>query len=272
MWRRVRYHRHMKVAFVLTLVIVGVFAQPGRPCSSRLPSLEDATFPFEDRTVPRNAVFHFGDAFPQGEELAFIRDDGGERIEASVPASFGGALIPERPLSPGAWRLVIMENPDLSDLPDQQRVVAFVVDNNDDITPPSPPTAFAVNELHGELFDFSTCDSALHDIVVVTAESDDAFPARIVIDDRSNIFRGNSATLNLFTEQGGVQRFDVAVEDIAGNQSAPTTVEVWTGCAGACASGDPSLPAALSMLLLARRRVRRAITVGLSRSSSTWRR
>lgn len=243
----------MRILWTLVVVVLAVGARPARPCTFALPGLDDAVFPFEGQLVPQNGVLRML-GFTTDQPIRFIHVDDDSEVAGTVDRDdVSSRLIPETPLTPGAWRVVVPPIDPASLEP--PREVAFTMSADEDTDAPPPPTASASNHLRGTLFPGDSCQSSLHDVVLIHVEVDDPTLAAVAIaSGRSEALDDGNAFLTLSSRDGGTQAFDVFVRDLADNESEPSRVEVWTGCAGACASGDPALPVALVGLAFLRRR------------------
>lgn len=255
------YHHPMRIIGGFVVAGVMVASSAARPCTIALPGMEEAVFPFEGRTVPRNVELR-GSGFFQSTVLLesgverFLTGPGDVRVEVELGTDeVGSLLIPAEPLVPGPWFLHFSANADLGTT---ARDVPFVVANDDDVDAPGAPVATASRRTSGSLVELSTCDSPLHDVVEVVIDGDEDTAVGIVVDHWAVIGEAGHYVATVGEDAGGTVSYDVVVRDFAGNESPPTTVEVWAGCEGACSSSGGVLPLGVALLALTgRRRARR---------------
>lgn len=241
---------------VYTVVAAGVFAAvhlgsvEADACSRPFPPLEEAIVPFEGKTIPRNSRLQVGYSnFLSGTLTG--PDGETEEVEGNVEGRVVDLAPETQGLRAGSWSLRLEHVFD--DEPD--RVIAFEVDDVDDVDRPSFPTATGERSTVGSLIDLTGCDPPLRSIVTITAESSVADAALLVIDSDPQpraigVFHNGEAV----GITGGDGDIDVMVADFAGNLSEPTTIVVG-GCGG-CAGGDAAVPSAALLVLLLRRRRR----------------
>jgi hypothetical protein len=244
-------------------VVAGVMvaSSAARPCSIALPGMEEAVFPFEGRTVPRNVELR-GSSFLESAVLfdssveRFLSGPDDVRVEVELGNDdVGSLLIPAEPLVPGPWSLHFTVDPNLGTA---DRDVPFVVANDDDIDAPRAPVATASRRTEGTLVQMSSCDSSLYDVVDIVIDGDEDTVLGIVVDHGAVIGKAGQYVAAVSENAGGTVSYDVVVRDFAGNESPPTTVEVWAGCEGACSSSGGVLPLGVALLALTgRRRSRR---------------
>ena len=240
-------------------VVAGVMvaSSAARPCSFRLTDVDDAVFPFEGRTVPANVELRgegFYGAVPFDATIErFLTGPGDVRVEVEVNSE-GAALlfIPAAPLFPGPWSL------HFTTLGTADRDVAFVVADDDDVDAPRAPVVTASRRTAGDLIQFTSCNSPLRDIVEIEIDGDEDTAMAIVGGQRAVFGDGGHYVARVLEQAGGTVSYDVVVRDFAGNESPPTTVEVWAGREGACSSSGGVLPLGIALLALTgRRRSRR---------------
>lgn len=229
---------------------------PARACSTRAPDFFDGLFFFEGREIPRNAELRTA-AFGEETPVPLTRPDGSiVELEVGVD-EFGQFLAVDGLLDPGEHALSIVA-PE-GELPD--RIVTFTVSDEIDDDAPDAPLASASRATIGVPFgDSAQCqiDWPTDRVTVrVTTPEALAFVDFGAVEDRSQRVgvRTNDDTIEIVLgeNRGGDIDYQVVVRDFAGNESEPTTVTVWGGCEGGCASSS-SVPMAAVLLALARRR------------------
>jgi len=244
--------------FIGGLVVAGVMvaSSAARPCLFSLGDVDSAVFPFEGRTVPANVELRgesFFGAVPFDATVErFLTGPGDVRVEVEV-TSEGSALlfIPAAPLFPGPWSL------HFTTLGTADRDVAFVVADDDDVDAPRAPVATANRRTAGSLVP-DECTPELHDVVDFVIDGDEDTAMAVVVGQRVVFGDGGHFFATVLEEAGGTVSYDVVVRDFAGNESPPTTVEVWAGCEGACSSSGGVLPLGIALLAITgRRRSRR---------------
>ena len=242
-------------------LVAGSVSTPARACSRIVPRLFDGVFFFEGQEIPRNAELRSASFVSDRIPVPLTKPDG-TVVELEVGVDdFGQFIIVDGLLDPGPHALSI--GAPGGNEPD--RIVTFIVSDEVDDEAPDAPLASASRGTVGVPFGFgSTCDSEWPtDVVTVTVTTREpiAFVDFGALEDRSQRVgvRTNDDTIEIVLgeDRGGDVDYEVVARDFAGNESAPTTVTVWGGCDGGCASSS-SLPMAAVLLALARRRARSA--------------
>lgn len=226
------------------------------PCSLRVPDLLTGTYAFEDRTVPRNAELRFG-AVADLPTVPLTLPDGSV-VEVPVGADdVSGFLDFEGELAPGDHSINL---PARAETGQAGRTISFTVSDEVDDDAPSAPEVSASRHTGGSITGDSCSSEWPTDEVTIIVEGDApfAFASRDGLPVSATMREGDSnAVIRLVEDDGGTVSYDVVVRDFAGNVSDATSVDVWAGCKGGCASSSSSLPMAATLLLLLARRRRR---------------
>ncbi len=237
-------------ALVVTAVLLS--SSSALPCSIFLQDLFTGTYLFEGRTIPRNAELRVR-GFDTRTTLPLTRPDGA-LVEAVVDSDdITPFLVVDGLLDPGEWSVTIADP--AGALP--ARTVTFTVTDDVDNDAPVAPDATASRATEGSL-DGDSCQPAWPtDVVHIGVAGDDPLAVASRDGERRGVgfLIGADLSIEIHEDEGGEVAYDVVVRDFAGNESEPTTVSTWAGCAGGCASSS-ALPATATLLLLLRRRRR----------------
>lgn len=245
----------MNVRGLVVFLVLGT-STAALPCSFSLVDLFRGRTTFEGQRVPRNAelrIFAF-DIDVSELDVRLTRPDGtvvGIAVDQDDLSAF---FVVDGLLDPGANVIRIDNGSEI-------RALAFDVTDQLDDEPPGTPVASGSHRTEGQLFNdpFSCFPREWPEgVVYINVDSDDA----MAFASHDGEARGSGVTsgdgvinFQVFEDGGGDVSYDVVVRDFAGNVSDPTTVTVWAGCEGGCASSS-ALPLALSLLALLRRRRR----------------
>jgi hypothetical protein len=204
-------------------------------------------FAFADQRVPVNAELR---VIGVRDSIDLTFPDGVTRTTAIVVDELGARVDLATPLAVGTYTFQLDED---------SAPVSFVVEDVvDDLAPDAPTVATRQStrvippDLLGigdDCVDPGISDAVTFDVDGVTAGDlvmiDGTVGGVALTTGRVIVGRGEA--------RGGAVRYEVALRDMAGNESEPTTVEVWSGCPGGCASTG-ALPLCWVLLFFLKRR------------------
>ena len=222
-------------------------------CLFRFQTLFETFCPFEGLELPRTAELRVG-----AEGSATLTRPEGTRVDVEAAAIDGqGPRLATGVLEPGPHVLSVLAD----DLDTAPREIEFSIgeDSDDQATP--APLVTARHHIEGEIFSADGCGSETwpFDVVDLSIETDEPL-APVTAGGPSVAVLSNGAGVierSLSEERGGDVEFSVVVRDFAGNESEPTIVTAWAGCAS---SADLPVSAALLLMLSRRRRRSGVIT------------
>lgn len=244
--------RHCATALLATAALALSAPEARADC---IVAVLDTVFPFEGEVVPANAELRV--LYPQLTAVNLTYPDSSVVTVPIVLDDIGSLLDLPAPLPAGTFSLEYFD-----------RAIAFQVSPDMDDQPPAAPLVSVSRRTEGSgvSLPFVECPtSGVRDFVIFEVEGAGAGD-RLLLIDGSFVAVTNPDGVTEYSQRdddGGSVTYDVQLRDLAGNQSDATTVEVWMGCQGGCASAGSLTPLGFSLVALAFRRRKAAQEVRL---------